>query len=122
MTKEQAQNQLKKFMGETPLTFSIRLSPDEEWVAQCNEIDGIITCGKGLDVSQMESLMQDAILSAAGIPKEFSENMLKRVFSNNEIIEVKTELRSGSSLSMFQSSYHINNNNSHATLGRIQTC
>ncbi len=119
MTKEQVTKQLNNFMGEKPLTFSIKQGPNDEWVAQCNEIDGIITCGKGYDAHEMERLMQDAILSAAGIPKEFSENMLKRVFSN-EVVEVKTELNSSSSITPFQSAYYLNSNYPHATLGRVQ--
>lgn len=121
MTKEQAIKQLNKFMGGKPLTFSIKQGANDEWVAQCNEVDGIITCGVGYDAPEMERLMQDAILSAAGIPKEFSENMLKRIFSN-EVVEIKTELNSSSSVTPFQSAYHLNSNYPHATLGRVQTC
>ncbi len=121
MTREQAEKQLNKFMGNQPLTFSLKQGTNEEWVAQCNEVDGIITCGTGYDLAEMERLMQDAILSAAGIPKEFSENMLKRVFSN-EIVEIKTELNSSSSVTPFQSAYHLNSDYPHATLGRVQTC
>ena len=72
MNKEQAAKQLDKFMGGKPLTFSIKQGPNDEWVAQCNEIDGIVTCGIGYDAFEMEKLMQDAILTAAGI--------LKRIF------------------------------------------
>ena len=46
--------------------------------------------------------------------------MLRRVFING-VVEIKTELDFGSSLSVFQSAYYLNNNYPYATLGRVQT-
>jgi len=108
MSKEQAQNQLKSFFEGFPmLTFTIKQYPNDEWTAQCNEIDSIITCGKGYDLANMEELMQDAILTAASIPNQFAADMLKRVWDPNLIVPVNTELEQNTSVSLFQSIYKI---------------
>ena len=115
MNKEQAKEQLKKFMGDQTLTFSIKESKDNKWVAQCNEIDSIITCGVEYDLSEMESLMQDAILTAAGIPAEFSDNMLKRIWSND--LSVPTKIDRLNSSTLFSSVFKLDNN--YARMGQI---
>ncbi len=109
MTKEQAQKNLMDFYGGHPmLTFTIKEYANSEWMAQCNEIDGIITCGKGNDMKEMEDLMQDAILAAAGIPREFSNEMLKRVLAENKPVTINsTELDDTSSLRLFPSRYTL---------------
>lgn len=108
MNKEQAKKRLLKFMGNSCLTFSVKQNPNDKWVAQCNEIDSIITCGEGYDMATMESLMQDAILTAAGIPKEFSDGMLKRELGDSPVVPVHTEIDSNSYTRLFQSIYRIN--------------
>jgi hypothetical protein len=107
MNKEEAIQQLKNFYeGISMLTFSIKEYPGDEWVAQCNEIDSIITGGVGGDIVAMENLMQDAILTAAGIPKEFADGLLKRVWGGD--ITSTVEIDTNSSVRLFQSSYEIN--------------
>jgi len=108
MNKEQAKERLLKFMGNNPLTFSVKQLPNNKWVAQCNEVDGIVTCGEGYDMATMESLMQDAILTAAGIPKELSDGMLKRELGVSPVVPVNTEIDSNSYTRLFQSIYKIN--------------
>jgi len=116
MNKKQAKEQLKKFMGDQTLTFSIiKESNDNKWVAQCNEIDSIITCGVEYDLANMENLMQDAILTAAGIPARFSDNLLKRIWSND--ISVLSRIDSLSSSTLFSSIFKLDNN--HAKMGQI---
>jgi hypothetical protein len=95
----------------------VKQYPNDKWVAQCNEIDGIITCGEGYDMATMENLMQDAILTAAGIPKEFSDNMLRREWGDNLIIPINTEIDTSSSTRLFQSTYKIDNQ--YAGMGQI---
>ena len=121
MNKEQAIKQLNKFMNDQVLSFSVKQYPEEKWVAQCNEIDGVITCGVGYDMAQMEHLMQDAILTAAGIPSELSDDLIKRVWSGDRVVPVQTELDSSISTRLFQSTYMVDNNraNHYAGMGRI---
>ena len=105
MTKEEAQNQLAEFFsGCSALTFSIIECPENKWVAQCNEVDSIITGGEGYDLAEMESLMEDAILTAAGIPRDIAANNLKRVWAT------KGEARpvdGNAASTLFQSSYQL---------------
>lgn len=108
MNKKEAQERLLKYMGNSSLTFSVKQNPNDKWVAQCNEIDSIITCGEGYDMATMENLMQDAILTAAGIPKEFSDGMLKRELGVSPVVPMHTEIDSNSSIKLFQSIYKIN--------------
>lgn len=107
MTKEQAKEQLKNFYGGLPLlTFSIKEYPNNEWVAQCNEIDSIITGGTGGDMLTIETLMQDAILTAAGIPRELVDGLLKRVWSGD--IDVPVTTSDDVDKKLFQSTYKVN--------------
>ncbi|MDO8728818.1 MAG: hypothetical protein Q7K26_02880 [bacterium] len=106
MTKEQAKKRLEQFMGNDVLTFTIKKYPTDHWVAQCNEIDGIITGGTGYDLAVMEDLLQDAILTAAGIPAEHADGMLKRIWSVNPVIPKRiTEIESSVDMALFQSTF-----------------
>lgn len=107
MTQQEAKQKLKKYMGDQVFTFTIESYPENRWVAQCNEVDGIATCGIGYDQAEMEALMQDAILSAAGIPKEFSTDIIKRVWSNDlsVIPAASSEIKSNVNMTLFQSTY-----------------
>ena len=107
MNKEEAKQKLKKFMRDQVFTFTIESYPEGRWVAQCNEVDGIMTCGTGYDQGEMEALIQDAILSAAGIPKEFSSGIIKRVWSNDlsVIPAPSSEIKSNVNITLFQSTY-----------------
>lgn len=111
MTKEQAKQKIAHFMGNNKvLTFSIKYfpGPEHKWIAQCNEIDGIITGGSGFDLEKMENLMEDAILTAAGIPLEVAEGLLKRVWGGDMITQIRAEINTGSSIKLFQSTYQLN--------------
>ncbi len=103
-TLKQAKDQLERFMGETVLTFSVKQYPGEEWVAQCNEIDGIVTGGTGYDLDQMERLIRDAILSAAGIPNKFADKILKRIWNPRPPLVSKSS-NVGEIISPYQSTY-----------------
>jgi len=106
MSKEQAKKRLEQFMGNDTLTFTVKKYPNDRWVAQCNEIDGIITGGTGYDLAIMESLLQDAILTAAGIPAEHADGMLKRFWSVNPVTPKRiTEIDSSVNMTLFQSTY-----------------
>lgn len=82
MKIEQAKEQLKKFLGGRTLTFSIRWYDNNEWVAECNEIPAIMTGGKGDDIAYMDTMMREAILTAAGIDTEYAAEILKFVRLN----------------------------------------
>jgi len=106
MNKVQAKAQLKQFMGDnSKLTFTIKSFSGERWVAQCNEIDSIVTCGIGYDASVMESTMQDAIITAARIPREYAHELLKRVWNND--LSVRSPLESNTIATLFQSTYAV---------------
>jgi predicted RNase H-like HicB family nuclease len=75
----QAKERLAQFLGETVLTFSIKKYEDGEWVAECNEIPAIMTGGMGDDITQMDDMIRDAILTAAGIDPEYRDQVLKFV-------------------------------------------
>jgi|SRR3989339_450130 len=82
MTVEEAKKRLEAFMGDSTLTFTVSAYPENRWVAQCNEIDAIITGGTGFDLNEMEVLMVDAILAAADIPADQnSAELLKRALN-----------------------------------------
>lgn len=119
MTKEQAKQKMAKFMGDNKiLTFSIKYfpGPEHRWIAQCNEIDGIITGGGSFELRQMEDLMEDAILTAAGIPSEVAGGLLKRVWGGDMTTHPRTEIDTGSSVRLFQSTYQLNQ---YAGVGQI---
>lgn len=83
MNLEQAKKSLEAFLGDKVLTFSIRKYPDGEWIAQCNEIPAIMTGGMGDDISKMDMMMRDAIVTAAGIDSEYAGEVLKFVGYGN---------------------------------------
>ena len=77
MNLEQAKERVSRFMGENEiLTFSLERFEDDEWVARCNEIPAISTSGFGDDMEEIESLMKDAIFTAAGVEGEFADDEL----------------------------------------------
>ena len=79
MELETAKKRLQSFLGDRELTFSIRTYPDGEWVAECNEIPAIMTGGKEDDITSMDAMIRDAILTAAGVDAEFAGEILKFV-------------------------------------------
>lgn len=79
MELNQAKDRLATFLGGKELTFSIRKYPDGEWVAECNEIPAIMTGGKEGDITNMDTMIRDAILTAAGIDTKFANEILKFV-------------------------------------------
>lgn len=72
MTDAQARAQLDAFLKGETLTFSFSHEPSGEWVATCNQIPGIVTGGMGDDITEMDRLLRDAIVTAAGVPTEFA--------------------------------------------------
>ncbi|MEK7587054.1 MAG: hypothetical protein AAB453_04260 [Patescibacteria group bacterium] len=109
MNQEQAKQRMKSFIGDNKnFTFTIKYFPGNKWVAQCNEIDGIITCGEVFDVEKMESSMEDAILTAAGIPAKFADGLLKKVWIGNTVAELKINDDKESDYKLFQSTYQLN--------------
>jgi hypothetical protein len=77
MDKNQAREQLKAFLQGMELTFSIETYPNEEWVARCNEIPAIVTGGRGDNITDMDNLIRDAILTAAGVDTQYVNMILK---------------------------------------------
>ncbi len=77
MDVTQARNRLKAFMGEyDTLTFSVSDYPSGEWIAECREIPAILTGGMNEAAPERIEKMQDAIITAAGIPAGHA-NVLK---------------------------------------------
>ena len=74
-----AKTRLQAFMQERELTFSIRRYPDGEWVAECNEIPAIMTGGMEDDITNMDAMIRDAILTAAGVDPDLGNEILKFV-------------------------------------------
>ncbi|PIQ91569.1 MAG: hypothetical protein COV70_03015 [Parcubacteria group bacterium CG11_big_fil_rev_8_21_14_0_20_39_22] len=84
---KKAKEGLKKFLGDKVLTFSIKRFPDGEWVAECNELPAIITGGCEGDITNMDEMIREAVLTAAGIDNRFSKEILKFVgYSSNTSI------------------------------------
>lgn len=79
MNIEQAKQQLRTFLGGRELTFCVRNFPDGEWIAECNEIPSIMTGGMGDDISNFDSMIRDAILTAAGVDVRYSKEILRFV-------------------------------------------
>lgn len=67
MEKAAAKKRLQQFIGNTVLTFSIRTLDSGEWIAECNEIPGLATGGAWSDISNMDEMIRDAILTAARV-------------------------------------------------------
>lgn len=76
MEVTEAKQHLKNFLGGRVLTFSMKEFDNGEWVAECNEIPGIITGGVG-DYTERDQLIRDAIVSAAGIDTKFASTILE---------------------------------------------
>lgn len=90
MQKQEAKKRIEQFVGaHDKLTFDVREYENDEWVAECNEIPAISTCGQGYDIEYMFDLFEDAILTAAGIPEEHCEGLLKRLWNNKIEEKVK---------------------------------
>jgi len=79
MELKTAKEILKGFLADRELTFSIRRYPDGEWVAECNEIPAIMTGGKEDDITNIDTMIRDAILTAAGVDTEYANEVLKFV-------------------------------------------
>jgi hypothetical protein len=77
MNIEQAKARLAQFLGEDELTFSIKKYPDGEWVAECNEIPAIMTGGMASDITNMDAMIRDAIVTAAGVETEYAGQILR---------------------------------------------
>lgn len=85
MNLQQAQEQLKKFSGGQVLTFSVTHFPEGGWSAVCDQIPAVTTCGDDSDVQKMETLMKDAILTAAGIDGAFADSLLRDASMKTEL-------------------------------------
>jgi hypothetical protein len=79
MELNDAKTRLHGFLGDRELTFSIRKYPDGEWVAECNEIPAIMTGGKADDITNIDTMIRDAILTAAGVDPKYANEILKFV-------------------------------------------
>jgi hypothetical protein len=79
MELKEAKTKLQAFLGGRELTFAIKRYPDGEWVAKCNEIPAIMTGGKEDDITNMDAMIRDAILTAAGIDPDHANVILKFV-------------------------------------------
>lgn len=77
MEQKKAKAQLEKFLNGRTLTFSTTHYPSGEWVAQCNEIAGIIT--GGIDLNTKDVMIRDAILTAANVDVKYANTLLKNV-------------------------------------------
>ena len=111
MNQEQAKQRMKDFMGENKtLTFTIKYFPGPEikWVAQCNEVGGIITCGSGFDMQKMQDQMEDAIITAAGIPAEVAGGLLKKIWGAETVVSTQIDTSSDSKMRLFPSTYQLN--------------
>ena len=49
------------------LTFKIKKFKSGEWIAQCKEVDGILTGGMGFTREKLWCGIEDAIITAMGI-------------------------------------------------------
>ncbi|MBM3261228.1 hypothetical protein FJY93_02310 [Candidatus Kaiserbacteria bacterium] len=69
-TEEQAKDLLRAFLQGRILSFTTNQYDDGSWLAECNEIPAITTGTTG-DYSELDTLMRDAIVSAAGIRGDY---------------------------------------------------
>ena len=105
MTKEQAITQLRDFLnGVQMLTFTITEYPGEKWVAQCNQVESVLTGGVGYDTEIMSEILKDAVLTAAGIPAEHA-NLLKQVWYTPEEEPIAAEIDANASVRLYHSKY-----------------
>lgn len=73
MNKIEAREQLNSFYNGETLTFSFENFPSGEWIATCNEIPAIVTGGMNDDITSKDSMIREAIVTAAGIPAEHGD-------------------------------------------------
>ena len=79
MTLKQAQEQIKRFIGDNKeLSFTFEWVGDE-WTATCNQIPEITTGGKGYNDAEIRDQVKDAIATAAGIDGKFIGKALRDV-------------------------------------------
>lgn len=74
---EQAKLRMKTFLGDSEITFSIRNFPSGEWIAECNEIPAIMTGGMNGDITTIDAMIRDAIITAVGIDSEYTNDVLR---------------------------------------------
>ncbi len=77
MNFNQAKEQLKRFSGGQVLTFTVSHFENGTWSAQCDQIPAVSTCGTTSDANDMEELMKDSILTAAGIDGKYADRLLR---------------------------------------------
>ncbi len=77
MNIEQAKTNLKSFLNGKELTFSIKRFENDEWIAECNEIPAIATGGMGDDITNLDLMIREAIVTAAGIDAEYAKDLLQ---------------------------------------------
>lgn len=89
MEQKKAKAQLEKFLKGRTLTFSTTHYPSGEWVAQCDQIPGIIT--GGMDLNTSDALKRDAILTAAGVDVKYSNVLLKNLgYISSQSTKIRT--------------------------------
>ncbi len=76
MNIQKEKEKLKNFLDGRSLNFTVTHYSDGEWVAECNEIPAIITGGMSGDITKIDYMMREAILTAANIDIELSEQLL----------------------------------------------
>jgi hypothetical protein len=81
MNLDTANQKIKRFFNGQELTFCVERfgNNNEEWIARCNEVPAISTSGFGFDERVMKEQVKDAILTAAGVDGEFTDQVLKEL-------------------------------------------
>ena len=79
MNLEKARGILGNFLKHRQISFIITKYPSGEWVAECDEIPAVMTGGMSDDITKMDAMIREAVLTAANIDVEYSNDLLKFV-------------------------------------------
>jgi predicted RNase H-like HicB family nuclease len=79
MNLEKAREILGNFLKRQRISFIITKYPSGEWVAECNEIPAVMTGGMSDDITKIDAMIREAVLTAANIDAQYSNDLLKFV-------------------------------------------
>ena len=79
MNLEKAREILGNFLKRQHISFIITRYSSGEWIAECNEIPAVMTGGMSDDITKIDAMIREAILTAANIDAQYSIDLLKFV-------------------------------------------
>jgi len=90
MNLKQANETIVDFFDGKELTFCVERFGDnqEQWVARCDQVPGIVTGGDKYNEKVVKEQVKDAILTAAGVDGKFADKVLRELSFSNSLAVV----------------------------------